>query len=191
MCVCVLRPAINEWCVRADEANYGFDDERGDYKPYVHDHLAYQFEIISILGKGSFGQVHFSLACTVVSLCKESAPSQVTLCVLSTGVANTIREHRRSGCAGAQVLRLQAPHAAGGQDHPQQEPLPPPGQDRAQDSAPPRPQGALLVSCAPCCRQVEYLTCSVPCIHAHACGTRHVRCCRVGSSDACSRTQCR
>jgi hypothetical protein len=36
--------------------NYGFDDERGDYKPYVHDHLAYQFEILSILGKGSFGQ---------------------------------------------------------------------------------------------------------------------------------------
>ena len=41
----------------AEGQNYGFDDERGDYKPYVHDHLAYQFEIISILGKGSFGQV--------------------------------------------------------------------------------------------------------------------------------------
>jgi dual specificity tyrosine-phosphorylation-regulated kinase 2/3/4 len=37
--------------------NFGFDDKRGDYKPYVHDHLAYRFEIISILGKGSFGQV--------------------------------------------------------------------------------------------------------------------------------------
>lgn len=42
---------------RAGEHNRGFDDERGDYKPYVHDHLAYRFEILSILGKGSFGQV--------------------------------------------------------------------------------------------------------------------------------------
>ncbi|KAI1790730.1 hypothetical protein LXA43DRAFT_890518 [Ganoderma leucocontextum] len=37
--------------------NYGYDDERGDYLVINHDHLAYRYEIIDILGKGSFGQV--------------------------------------------------------------------------------------------------------------------------------------
>ncbi|KAK9369184.1 kinase-like domain-containing protein [Lipomyces kononenkoae] len=37
--------------------NFGFDDERGDYKIIVGDHLAYRYEIRGILGKGSFGQV--------------------------------------------------------------------------------------------------------------------------------------
>lgn len=37
--------------------NYGFDDERGDYLVRNHDHLAYRYEIIDTLGKGSFGQV--------------------------------------------------------------------------------------------------------------------------------------
>lgn len=41
----------------AEDNNRGFDDDRGDYRPIAHDHLAYRFEIISILGKGSFGQV--------------------------------------------------------------------------------------------------------------------------------------
>lgn len=37
--------------------NYGYDDERGDYLVVNHDHLAYRYEIIDTLGKGSFGQV--------------------------------------------------------------------------------------------------------------------------------------
>ncbi|CAG9333127.1 DYRK4_1 [Blepharisma stoltei] len=37
--------------------NYGYDDERSDYKLVVGDHVAYRFEIKQILGKGSFGQV--------------------------------------------------------------------------------------------------------------------------------------
>ncbi|KAK9390692.1 kinase-like domain-containing protein [Lipomyces mesembrius] len=37
--------------------NFGFDDERGDYKIIVGDHLAYRYEIRGVLGKGSFGQV--------------------------------------------------------------------------------------------------------------------------------------
>jgi dual specificity tyrosine-phosphorylation-regulated kinase 2/3/4 len=37
--------------------NHGYDDERGDYHLVEHDHLAYRYEVIGLLGKGSFGQV--------------------------------------------------------------------------------------------------------------------------------------
>lgn len=37
--------------------NYGFDDERGDYKIETYDHIAYRYEIVKVLGSGSFGQV--------------------------------------------------------------------------------------------------------------------------------------
>ncbi|KAI9244503.1 kinase-like domain-containing protein [Sporodiniella umbellata] len=37
--------------------NFGYDDERGDYKSVVNDHLAYRYEILEELGRGSFGQV--------------------------------------------------------------------------------------------------------------------------------------
>ncbi|ORX92620.1 kinase-like protein [Basidiobolus meristosporus CBS 931.73] len=38
-------------------ANFGFDDERGDYLINLNDHLLYRYEILDVLGKGSFGQV--------------------------------------------------------------------------------------------------------------------------------------
>ena len=38
-------------------ANFGYDDERGDYNIVEGDHLAYRYEVIDLLGKGSFGQV--------------------------------------------------------------------------------------------------------------------------------------
>jgi len=41
----------------AGTQNHGYDDDRGDYTIVPHDHFAYRFEIIQILGKGSFGQV--------------------------------------------------------------------------------------------------------------------------------------
>ena len=37
--------------------NFGYDDDRGDYTIIKGDHLAYRYEIVDILGKGSFGQV--------------------------------------------------------------------------------------------------------------------------------------
>ncbi|WQF88970.1 Putative serine/threonine-protein kinase, active [Colletotrichum destructivum] len=43
--------------LQSDAPNFGYDDERGDYTIVPGDHLAYRYEIIDILGKGSFGQV--------------------------------------------------------------------------------------------------------------------------------------
>lgn len=37
--------------------NHGYDDERGDYLVVMRDHLAYRYEVVDTLGKGSFGQV--------------------------------------------------------------------------------------------------------------------------------------
>lgn len=38
-------------------SNFGYDDERGDYNIVEGDHLAYRYEVVDVLGKGSFGQV--------------------------------------------------------------------------------------------------------------------------------------
>ena len=37
--------------------NNGFDDEQGSYLHVIHDHLAYRYEILKVIGKGSFGHV--------------------------------------------------------------------------------------------------------------------------------------
>lgn len=39
------------------EPNDGFDDDKGFYRLAQGDHVAYRYEIIGLLGKGSFGQV--------------------------------------------------------------------------------------------------------------------------------------
>lgn len=47
----------NQATLESTANNHGYDDERGDYLVVNHDHLAYRYEIIDVLGKGSFGQV--------------------------------------------------------------------------------------------------------------------------------------
>lgn len=37
--------------------NCGYDDDQGSYTHIPHDHLAYRYEVLKVIGKGSFGQV--------------------------------------------------------------------------------------------------------------------------------------
>ena len=43
--------------LEAKSVNFGYDDSGGDYNIVVGDHLAYRYEVVDLLGKGSFGQV--------------------------------------------------------------------------------------------------------------------------------------
>lgn len=47
----------NKTKINLSEPNFGFDDDRSDYKIVTGDHIAYRYEIQHILGRGSFGQV--------------------------------------------------------------------------------------------------------------------------------------
>ncbi|KAJ8269307.1 hypothetical protein COCON_G00119140 [Conger conger] len=38
-------------------ANSGYDDDQGSYVHVPHDHVAYRYEVLKVIGKGSFGQV--------------------------------------------------------------------------------------------------------------------------------------
>uniref|UniRef100_A0A0A9ZJS4 dual-specificity kinase n=1 Tax=Lygus hesperus TaxID=30085 RepID=A0A0A9ZJS4_LYGHE len=37
--------------------NGGYDDDNGSYNKVLHDHIGYRYEILEVIGKGSFGQV--------------------------------------------------------------------------------------------------------------------------------------
>uniref|UniRef100_A0A183U7U6 Protein kinase domain-containing protein n=1 Tax=Toxocara canis TaxID=6265 RepID=A0A183U7U6_TOXCA len=41
--------------------NCGYDDDMGSYLLVAHDHIAYRYEVLKVIGKGSFGQVRFLL----------------------------------------------------------------------------------------------------------------------------------
>ena len=57
----------------ANKNNYGYDEENGDYIVKLRDHIAFRYEIVAPLGKGSFGQVvkcldHKNGSCTALKL---------------------------------------------------------------------------------------------------------------------------
>ncbi|NXR09142.1 DYRK4 kinase, partial [Semnornis frantzii] len=39
------------------QSNNCYDDEHGSYLKVLHDHIAYRYEVLEVIGKGSFGQV--------------------------------------------------------------------------------------------------------------------------------------
>lgn len=41
--------------------NGGYDDDQGSYIHVPHDHITYRYEVLKVIGKGSFGQVLFLL----------------------------------------------------------------------------------------------------------------------------------
>ena len=43
--------------MNSQENNFGFDDNKGNYIIISEDHINYRYEIISVLGTGSFGNV--------------------------------------------------------------------------------------------------------------------------------------
>lgn len=72
--------------------NHGYDDDRGDYQFIAGDHLLYRYEIMSVLGKGSFGQVlqcrdHKTGLCVAIKLIRNKkrfhAQAQVEIHILA------------------------------------------------------------------------------------------------------------
>lgn len=44
-------------CNVFDTPHQGFDDDKGDYRIVLHDHIYYRYEVLGLLGNGAFGQV--------------------------------------------------------------------------------------------------------------------------------------
>ena len=38
----------------------GYDEDNGNYIKTLNDHLVYRYQILDVIGKGSFGQVRFN-----------------------------------------------------------------------------------------------------------------------------------
>lgn len=52
-----IGPSAKKILMNLTGTNYGYDNEKGDYKIVVNDHVDYRYEVLAGLGKGSFGQV--------------------------------------------------------------------------------------------------------------------------------------
>lgn len=48
---------LNKKNERKKTKNYGYDDESGGYVHVSHDQVAYRYEVLKVIGKGSFGSV--------------------------------------------------------------------------------------------------------------------------------------
>lgn len=64
--------------------NGGYDDEHGSYIQVPHDHIAYRYEVLKVIGKGSFGQVRLHPAPQlalqpVLDLCSNVSVSVIIL----------------------------------------------------------------------------------------------------------------
>lgn len=51
------RPGIIGTSNQALTSNFGYDDHQGSYIHIPHDHIQYRYEVLKVIGKGSFGQV--------------------------------------------------------------------------------------------------------------------------------------
>lgn len=60
---------------KSAEFNDGYDDENGSYLIVLHDHIAYRYEVLQVIGKGSFGQVSFQQLFVLLQ-CDIKAPAR-------------------------------------------------------------------------------------------------------------------
>lgn len=58
--------------------NGGYDDDQGSYIHVPHDHISYRYEVLKVIGKGSFGQVT-----TAATVSTNTADAAFTVFLLS------------------------------------------------------------------------------------------------------------
>lgn len=71
----------------------GYDDNTGTYKAVIGEHIAYRYELLSLLGKGSFGRVY--------KVIDHKSGTQTAMKIIKSG-----RNYRKAGTTEAQLLKL-------------------------------------------------------------------------------------
>ena len=74
----------------------GYDDENGSYLKALHDHLVYRYEVLEVLGKGSFGQVvkaldHKTGQHVAVKIIRNKKRCETSTCAIYTLVNSALR----------------------------------------------------------------------------------------------------